>query len=110
MIVALGTDVEVSLDLLLIDDLLAAIALDPEAIWDLGLALLGRCQFPLFLEPDHSFIRPLFLHDGLIFYTTIPPLSREQTKLQIAPAHVILGLVWRESPGGGKGEWNPTLS
>ena len=93
VVAAFGADIEISLDFQLVDDLFAAIALDPESIGDLGPALLGRCQLRLLFEPDHDLVRPLFLRDGLIFYTTIPPLSRELTRLQIIPARVILALV-----------------
>jgi hypothetical protein len=54
VVVAFGTDLEVSLHLQFVDDLLAAIALDPEAIGNPELAFLDAYSFLFFSEPDHS--------------------------------------------------------
>src|SRR5207249_8659314 len=60
VIIALGADVGVPEDLLLIDDLLAAVALDPQPLGDLDPLVLDR----LFRLAD--LLEPRYFHDGWV--------------------------------------------
>src|SRR5439155_25361273 len=54
VVAALGADVEVLLDFLAVDDLLAVVALDPKPLGDGDLLLLDRLpRLFLFSEPGH---------------------------------------------------------